>query len=572
MIFALAAVLTATMLGWQSYHLYRAYQHAARQESGSCATKLTEAVYIGGQRQMDLLRDLEHELVVFGPAFDASAQAVWRAEYERSDRQFVDGLGAAMTATSGELRLAINATRDTYLRVRDDVETVFDGLEVGAVGEAIALVTSGGYQSRRVALRSALGEVVTALDAFISARAEEDRHGELVSVIGAILLFVLALGAWVFFLRRLRESDDRVESEAAHRREAERELQQAQKMEALGVMAGGIAHDVGNLNSIISGSAASARSHLDDRIHLENALGRIEAAAQDAGGLVDDLLTFAKRAPSDRRPLDLGRLIADSEDLIRAAAPGAVTATIETVEGVWIEGDPAQLRQALLNLVVNAGASMPDGGALTVRMVDPSERTAHVAVVDTGCGMSPDVLAHVFEPFFSARPTGGQGTGLGLSIVHGIVSEHRGSIAIDSVEGAGTTVRVSFPRVAIPRSPPPTTPSHLPGTVLIVAPSGYVTDLMSEELARHGNTVLHAREVSEATVVWEDTSVDLMLVDHTLGRVLQAPGRPVVPTIYTTGTNTMGPPGVTVIREPFTLNELSRVATELLTDCQESRL
>jgi signal transduction histidine kinase len=237
-------------------------------------------------------------------------------------------------------------------------------------------------------------------------------------------------------------------------RESEKEalaerLRHAQKMEAVGALAQGIAHDFKNILSTLKiGVHLIEKGAERDAIVLKYT-GRMEGTLERARELVERLLAFSRTRELHAGAVDLAGLLARLAPAIRAAAGEQVRLQLVPAPGpVVVEGDPASLEQLLMNLVYNARDAMPGGGTLTLRLAVHDEAggapAARFSVGDTGVGMSPEVHARIFEPFFTTKGSGG-GTGLGLSIVRGIVEEHRGQIAVESAPGAGTTFHVDLP-------------------------------------------------------------------------------------------------------------------------------
>jgi PAS domain S-box-containing protein len=242
------------------------------------------------------------------------------------------------------------------------------------------------------------------------------------------------------------------------RRRLEDQLRQSQKMEALGRLAGGVAHDFNNILANIVGFAELALEAAD-RGQLQGDLDQVLRAAQRGKELVERILRFSRRQEIERRPLDLAHVVAESARLLRATLPAAVEIRVRTSpEGTRILGDATSFQQVLLNLANNAAQAMPLGGSLEIGLdalyVRDSVARAHptltegphviLTVRDTGTGMDEATVSRAFEPFFSTKPTG-QGTGLGLSLVHGIVSDHGGAVWIESEVGRGTTVTCAVP-------------------------------------------------------------------------------------------------------------------------------
>lgn len=261
----------------------------------------------------------------------------------------------------------------------------------------------------------------------------------------------------------LEEANQRLRDEAASLAAAEARIRQMQKMEAVGQLTGGIAHDFNNMLAVIVGSLDIAKRQLPvDLTKSERFIANALEGAQRAAQLTARLLAFSRQQPLDPRPLDANKLVCETSELLRRSLGENILLQTDLVDGPWrIFADASQLESALVNLCVNSRDSMPDGGSLTLRTrnvdlgaadtaagidVRPGEYVA-LAVCDTGVGMSPDVLARAFDPFYTTKAPG-QGTGLGLSQVYGFVKQSGGHIGIDSKPGTGTTVTIYLPRHA----------------------------------------------------------------------------------------------------------------------------
>ncbi len=244
------------------------------------------------------------------------------------------------------------------------------------------------------------------------------------------------------------------------RRALEAQLQHSQRLEALGTLAGGVAHDLNNTLVPVVALAKMAMKRLPDDSRDYANMATVLRAGERARDLVRQILAFSRKDAPTRQLVDLGALLRESLRMVRASIQSTITFE-ETVEDVPpIHGDPAQLHQIIINLVVNAAQAIGTAmGTITVRLaLDPALRLAETAdgprrpairltVRDTGCGMEEATMRRIFEPFFTTKPVG-EGTGLGLSVVHGIVSQHGGRMAVDSRLGEGTVFDVHLPAAA----------------------------------------------------------------------------------------------------------------------------
>jgi PAS domain S-box-containing protein len=245
----------------------------------------------------------------------------------------------------------------------------------------------------------------------------------------------------------------------SERRMLESQVREAQKLESLGTLAGGVAHDFNNLLGVIRGNAELARDAIDDRDEVADHLAAVLDASERARDLVRQILTFSRRATPHERVVDLGEVVRALVPMLRSLIPRTVDLSVVGGDGVYaIRGDVTQLQQLLFNLCSNAEYAMrpTNGGTLEIRLdVLPAPddlrvetgRVVRLRVRDTGVGMPPEVRDRVFEPFYTTKPTG-EGTGLGLSVLHGIVASHGGRVRVQSALGAGTTFEVDLPLIA----------------------------------------------------------------------------------------------------------------------------
>ena len=301
---------------------------------------------------------------------------------------------------------------------------------------------------------------------------------------------------------------------------AEERFQQAQKLESVGRLAGGVAHDFNNLLTIILGSCEVLQGDLRaGRPADPEDVEQIRAAGGRARELTGQLLAFARRQVTAPVPLDLNDAVRSSERLLRRVLGEDVHLSVELEPGLWtVVCDPGQVEQVILNLAVNSRDAMPHGGTLVLRTrnlrVDESHAAsdgearggewAQLTVQDSGAGMTPEVLAHLFEPFFTTKPEG-SGTGLGLASVHGIVTQAGGHLHVRSAPGQGTSVEVCLPRrlEAAQQSRPTAAAPAVGGTetVLAVEDDPLVREITARTLRSGGYRVLVAGSGAEALEV-----------------------------------------------------------------------
>lgn len=326
--------------------------------------------------------------------------------------------------------------------------------------------------------------------------------------------------------------EERVTDEVEKRAVAEQALQQAQKMEAIGQLTGGIAHDFNNLLQVVAGnlqllSKDIAGNDIATR-RVTNALAGVERGAK----LASQLLSFGRRQALEPKVVNIGRFIADIEEMLRRTLGEGVE--VETIRGggLWNASvDPVQVENAILNLAINARDAMDGHGKLTIEVgntfLDDEYARQHdevaagqyvmLAVTDTGSGISPEIIEQVFEPFFSTKPVG-KGTGLGLSMVYGFVKQSGGHIKIYSEVGHGTTIKLYFPRVRQDEDLfAPADMGPISGgteTILVAEDDEGVRNTVVEMLSDLGYAVLKAKDASAAmTIVESGIHIDLLFTD-----------------------------------------------------------
>ena len=379
----------------------------------------------------------------------------------------------------------------------------------------------------------------------------------------------------------------------------DQQLRQAQKMEAVGRLAGGIAHDFSNVLTVIT--AASER--LQDRvIGMPEALADIDSIlrnAERAASLTRQLLAFSRQQTLAPQPLDLGQLVRRAARLLKRLIGEHIVLDLEiTPDDVVVEADPTQIEQVLMNLAINARDAMPGGGSLQIcverRTADEAFTSEHqpmlpgeyvlLEVIDTGGGMTPETAARAFEPFFSTKHPS-QGTGLGLSTVYGIVKQSGGYIWIDTAQGRGSTFSIYLPATSeTARAPEHRTRSSpaatRPVTILLAEDEDEVRELLRDLLESQGHTVLEANGPAQGVDVASSFPgrIDLLLTDvvmpggtgRDLARKVEAM-RPEVKVLYMSGYPDVGgspqsvlEPGLPFLAKPFTRDTLLAKLHEVL--------
>ena len=311
--------------------------------------------------------------------------------------------------------------------------------------------------------------------------------------------------------------------------QAQEALRQAQKVESLGQLTGGVAHDFNNLLTPIIGNLDLLARRLakegagEDERQARLIRGALESAER-ARTLVQRLLAFARRQPLQPGPVDLARLVGSLSDLLASTVGPAVRVVVKVASDLPpAMADANQIELALLNLAVNARDAMPDGGVLTIAalsVVDPPDlpagRYVALSVADTGVGMDAQTLARAVEPFFSTKGVG-RGTGLGLSMVHGLASQLGGAMRLDSLPGVGTRVALLLPiaagAAAMPLPTEPPTRRHV-GRVLLVDDEEAVRDATAAMLDSLGFEVAAAGSGEAALAMLADTAPDYLVTDH----------------------------------------------------------
>jgi signal transduction histidine kinase/ActR/RegA family two-component response regulator len=317
-------------------------------------------------------------------------------------------------------------------------------------------------------------------------------------------------------LSQRTEAHDRLQAASLLKQEAEnarddaqRTILQMQKLEALGRLAGGVAHDFNNALVVILGYADMLRSRARQDPELQRGLTEIVTAGNHAAGLTRQLLSFGRRAVSVPRALSPAQLFSDVQGMVRRVLPENIQLRLQSDDDPSaIFADPGDLQQVLLNLCINARDAMPEGGELTLesrRIAAPSGGPLPpgdwiaITVKDTGCGMDEHTRARAFEPFFTTK--GDRGTGLGLSMVYGIIGQNGGRVLLESEPGQGALFTLLLPPCAaavVPRHLPSAAPFARPSTILVAEDEAPVRELIQSALRSAGHTVLAATNGSEA--------------------------------------------------------------------------
>jgi len=401
--------------------------------------------------------------------------------------------------------------------------------------------------------------------------------------------------------RELREAQTRAARKAAEEalRLSEDQLRQSQKIEAVGRLAGGVAHDFNNVLTAIMGYSHLLLKKPGNSPSQQHYAEEIQRCADRGASLTRQLLAFSRKQALAPRVLDLNLLVTDLEPMLRRLIGEDIKLVSQTAGPLgYIKADSSQLEQVIVNLVVNARDAMPHGGTLTIKTENASQKDESVprhpgiepgpyvviSVTDTGTGMSDEVKGHLFEPFFTTKPCG-RGTGLGLATSYGIVKQNGGHIEISSELERGTTFRVFLPRVEEPLSvlpsgeQPRVQAAENNETLFLVEDESAVRELNELVLSESGYKVLSAPDAQEALRQRPDAGgLDLLITDivmpglggYELAQRLRS-RRPDLKVLFTSGytEDKLGPfnrlpPGTGFLQKPYRPEVLARKVREML--------
>lgn len=398
----------------------------------------------------------------------------------------------------------------------------------------------------------------------------------------------------------LEQANRALQAEIAERDKAERALHQAQKMEAVGQLTGGVAHDFNNLLTVVMGNLQILAKHLRNDALAAELIQAVLKAAKRGADLNRTLLAFSRKQRLVPEPLDVNELIAGMVGILRRTLGEHVKITLRQTDDLpRAMADPAQLETALLNLTVNARDALPNGGTLIIETgvvtfdehyaalegdLNPG-RYVMLAVSDGGVGMSPEVAARVFEPFFTTKETG-KGSGLGLAMVYGFVKQSGGHVKIYSEPGIGTTVKLFLPEIVAPAKAP-----EVPADAQLQQPTGNETILVVEDeedvrqladrlLRSLGYRTFQAGDGESALAILErEPDVALLFTDVVLPGGMSGPdiarraqaSRPKLKVLYTSGYTGDAIKQlealnleVRLISKPYSIDELAQTLRSIL--------
>ena len=380
----------------------------------------------------------------------------------------------------------------------------------------------------------------------------------------------------------------------------EEQLRQSQKMEAIGQLAGGVAHDFNNILTVIHGHASLLMSGGNLGANSARSAQQVAQAAERAAALTRQLLAFSRRQVIQPRRLDMNEVVGNMTTMLGRLLGEDIALRLSYFpQAAVVEADASMMEQILLNLAVNSRDAMPKGGSLTIKIsvveMDTQQLGRHsetqpgrfvcLSIIDTGCGIPPENLRRIFEPFFTTKEVG-RGTGLGLATVYGIVKQHRGWVDVESEVGKGANFKVFLPSPAGANEGVGEAPVEKPvkgghETILVVEDEAPVRELVCSLLASHGYTILQAESGAKALELWKNCKekVDLVLTDLVMpdrlnGRELAEKlwaDRPGLKVIFTSGysADVVGKDfvlqrGLNYLQKPYHPNKLASAVRECL--------
>jgi PAS domain S-box-containing protein len=399
----------------------------------------------------------------------------------------------------------------------------------------------------------------------------------------------------------VKDRTRQLEAENEARRKTEELLRHSQKMEAIGQLTGGVAHDFNNMLAVIISGANLIERRLAKGEDVKRLLDGISDAAYRAAELTHRLLAFSRQLPLAPKVIDANQMVKSISELLRQTLGEATVLETVLAGGLWrTHADAGQLENAILNLAINARDAMPDGGRVTIETLNchldadyvgnypdlVAGQYVMIAVSDEGAGMSPETMERAIDPFFTTKEVG-KGTGLGLSQVYGFVKQSKGHLKLYSEIGHGTAVKIYLPRYYGTEQPAdaaavvqlPERIGMWPEAILVVEDEERIRQVTTEALRELGYTVFPAASAKEALQILESRPeigllfTDIVMPDMNGRRLAEAAltSRPNLKVLYTTGYtrnavlhNGVLDPDVNFIAKPFTLDQLSRKIREVL--------
>ncbi|MBX6331680.1 MAG: response regulator [Gemmatimonadaceae bacterium] len=548
-------------------------------------SELTEVVILTGNASLDsavrALREQSYDYLVKPVQPDFLLRSIDRAA-ERWRRKSAE---VAAQESRERLRRMFDHVRDALV-ITDATGHILDANPAAA---ALAGVPIEGLRERTIA--GMLGTELGPLAEGAGTRVEyEMRSPGGAARVVEVQTDTFAPGMYVHTVRDLTE-----------RRRLEEELHQSRKMDAIGRLAGGVAHDINNVLTAILCYSELLINDLKETDHRRADVSEIRQAARRAAALTGQLLAFSRKQVLQPRVLDLNAVVDEMERMLARVIGEDITLLRQSAPDLWpVRADPGQLSQVLMNLAVNARDAMPGGGRLTIEtantslaqlrlhrhgVIEPGDYVL-LRVTDSGAGIPDDVLANIFEPFFTTKERG-KGTGLGLSTVYGIIAQSNGRIEVASSVGVGTTFTIYLPRAKGEELPPEprrstSTTAAEPGheTILLVEDEDMLRTLLVRILTQQGYRVLAASDATETLTLARNhlAEVELLVIDIVMpgmsGRELAdrlVEMRPDIKVLYMTGytDDALVQYGVSdlrrsILQKPFSNQTLTRKIREIL--------
>ncbi len=513
-----AAVITVTvsmflLLFWHVYNTFRV--------SDMLANEYASGFALGSHilsSHLSLMHDA-HLVVQDGDRTKVSSYRGWERELH-SYLEEARELGQADPAFASLASLG-----DLSLGLRQRENAAIDALANSDSTTAEALLHSPEYRSLGWVFEARVADSMTHLNRSFSERLRVEGNRELAALVLAFGIFGLSAAVWAVLMQRTRAWGRALEAEMAQRREAETQLRRAQQMEALGRLAAGISHDFNNILSVVLGFVDVALNRLAQDHPAAEALGNIGAAARQGTELIQSLLTFSGRVGAEMGPVELGGLVAEAARLLRETLPATVSLEVDVPDqrdGYWVWASRSQLRQVLLNLVLNARDAMPGGGCLRIGLAPVVDEAGEkdvgwirLQVRDTGVGIPEELRDRVFEPFFTTKPRD-RGTGLGLAVVAAVVEDHRGRIRVDSEPGGGTRFTIELQGVGPVPAEAEVRPDGAGKSVLVGLADAYTQGLVLSALEADGYRVRAAESSQALRDAVAEVPPDVVLLDASL--------------------------------------------------------
>ncbi|MEN3952636.1 CHASE3 domain-containing protein [Iodidimonas sp. SYSU 1G8] len=479
----------------------------------------------------------------------------------------------------------------------------------GNIAESTSLIRAGEGKRLMDEVRVIIARLKDAEAAALDALKERHRQAVLrmqLAVLTAVVAVCLLAAYSIYDAYRrnrglvqarnaLATANSRLTDEIRTRASVEEQLRHSQKLEAMGQLTGGLAHDFNNMLAVVIGNLNLLRRRLArGETDVERYAVQALEGAERATTLTHRLLAFARKQALSPEPLEINRLVSSLSEMLSRTLGEAIRIETVLAGGLWtLHADPGQLESAILNLAVNARDAMPQGGKLTIETANahlddlyaaghvgvPAGQYVMLAITDTGTGMPEEVIARAFDPFFTTKEAG-KGTGLGLSQVHGFVYQSGGHVKIYSEAGAGTTVKIYLPRhygvrdagrgdKVLPHEVPQGHPDQI---ILVVEDDERVRRMSVDALRDLGYTVIHADSAARGlTLLDGNPGIVLLFTDIVMPEIngrqladMARQRRPGLKVLFTTGYtrnavvhNGIVDPGVHLIGKPFTLEQLA---------------